>query len=284
MLNGRTAPHTGSADNARDFGNHPRVHGRCAHPKRPGQPVAEWSPTGRTASASTFNCRLTLPLLRVVENATDGTWRNVRYELDRMQLATGNGRVAQRSATTTGQKSIFATLKPPRPPDSSPFSRSRGCRPWRDRRRHDEFRDCGRGVGHRDVPAPSKRLYGCTERQLHSGTPAAAQQNPVPRPERDGHRREGPQVLRASAEAQAGCLREGRLEPGADADQVNVLARLRGVRPGRSTVALTQDEDATRAAVYETEERRRRVNDEPACRAKARNAVRRGIPRPDAGR
>ena len=64
-------------------------------------------------------CWLALLLLRVVENATDDTWRNVRHELDRMHLitlATTDGQVAQRSATTAGQKSILAALKLPEPP------------------------------------------------------------------------------------------------------------------------------------------------------------------------
>jgi hypothetical protein len=64
-------------------------------------------------------CWLALLLLRVVENATDDTWRNVRHELDRMHLitlATADGQVAQRSATTAGQKSILASLKLPEPP------------------------------------------------------------------------------------------------------------------------------------------------------------------------
>ncbi|MGH8938793.1 MAG: IS1634 family transposase, partial [Actinomycetes bacterium] len=59
-------------------------------------------------------CWLALLLLRVVENATDDTWRNVRHELDRMHLitlATTDGQVAQRSATTGGQKTILAALE-----------------------------------------------------------------------------------------------------------------------------------------------------------------------------
>jgi hypothetical protein len=50
----------------------------------------------------------------VVENASDDTWRNVRHELDRMHLvilATADGQVAQRSATTTGQKTILTALE-----------------------------------------------------------------------------------------------------------------------------------------------------------------------------
>ena len=64
-------------------------------------------------------CWLALLLLRVVENATDDTWRNVRHELDRMHLitlATADGHVAQRSATTAGQKTILAALKLAEPP------------------------------------------------------------------------------------------------------------------------------------------------------------------------
>ncbi len=64
-------------------------------------------------------CWLALLLLRVVEDATDDTWRNVRHELDRMHLvtlATADGRVAQRTATSAGQKTILAALKLPEPP------------------------------------------------------------------------------------------------------------------------------------------------------------------------
>jgi hypothetical protein len=52
-------------------------------------------------------CWLALLLIRVIENATGDTWRNTRHELDRMHLvtlATSDGQVAQRSATTPGQK------------------------------------------------------------------------------------------------------------------------------------------------------------------------------------
>jgi len=64
-------------------------------------------------------CWLGLLLLRVVENATDDTWRNVRNELDRMHLvtlATADGHVAQRSATTNGQQAILTALELPEPP------------------------------------------------------------------------------------------------------------------------------------------------------------------------
>jgi hypothetical protein len=64
-------------------------------------------------------CWLALLLLRVVENATDDTWRNVRHELDRMHLvtlATADGQVAQRSAVTAKHKTILTALKLPEPP------------------------------------------------------------------------------------------------------------------------------------------------------------------------
>ncbi len=58
-------------------------------------------------------CWLALLLIRVAESTTDDTWRNLRHELDRMHLvtlATTEGHVAQRSATTAGQKAIFTAL------------------------------------------------------------------------------------------------------------------------------------------------------------------------------
>ena len=63
-------------------------------------------------------CWLALLLLRVIENAAGDTWRNTRHELDRMHLvtlATDHGRVAQRSALTTGHKTILAALGLPEP-------------------------------------------------------------------------------------------------------------------------------------------------------------------------
>ena len=64
-------------------------------------------------------CCLALLLIRVADNATGGTWRNLRHELDRMHLvtlATADGRVAQRSALTSGHKTILAALDLPEPP------------------------------------------------------------------------------------------------------------------------------------------------------------------------
>ena len=58
-------------------------------------------------------CWLGLLLMRVIENETGDTWRNVRHELDRMHLVTmetAEGRVAQRSHITSGQAEIFKAL------------------------------------------------------------------------------------------------------------------------------------------------------------------------------
>ncbi len=64
-------------------------------------------------------CWLALLLLRVIENTTGDTWRNLRHELDRMHLvtlATSHGQVAQRSATTPGQQALLRALDLPEPP------------------------------------------------------------------------------------------------------------------------------------------------------------------------
>jgi len=58
-------------------------------------------------------CWLALLLIRVIENGCDGTWRNLRHELDRMHLVTletTEGRIAKRSTTTKGQREILAAL------------------------------------------------------------------------------------------------------------------------------------------------------------------------------
>ena len=64
-------------------------------------------------------CALSLLLIRVIENTTDDTWRNIRHELDRMHLvtlATADGSIAQRTALTDGQRAILAALDLPEPP------------------------------------------------------------------------------------------------------------------------------------------------------------------------
>ena len=64
-------------------------------------------------------CWLALLLIRVTENTTGDTWRNISRELDRMHLvtlATPDGQVAQRSTTTAGQKQIWTALNLDEPP------------------------------------------------------------------------------------------------------------------------------------------------------------------------
>jgi hypothetical protein len=64
-------------------------------------------------------CWLALLLIRVAENTTGDTWRNIRHELDRMHLvtlATPQGTVTQRTALTPGQKTILDALELPEPP------------------------------------------------------------------------------------------------------------------------------------------------------------------------
>ena len=64
-------------------------------------------------------CWLALLLLRVIENTTGDTWRNILRELDRMHLvtlATNAGQIAQRTATTPGQQTLLRALDLPEPP------------------------------------------------------------------------------------------------------------------------------------------------------------------------
>ena len=74
-------------------------------------------------------CWLALLLVRLAETTTGDTWRNLRHELDRMHrvtLATTEGVVVQRTATTAGQAAIFRALKLPEPPrflDFAPATR-----------------------------------------------------------------------------------------------------------------------------------------------------------------
>ena len=75
-------------------------------------------------------CWLALLLIRVAETRTGDTWRNLRHELDRMHLvtlATADGRVAQRSALTSGQKTILAALDLPEPPRYLDFTPGGGA-------------------------------------------------------------------------------------------------------------------------------------------------------------
>ena len=64
-------------------------------------------------------CWLALLMLRVAETSVGDTWRNIRDELERLQLvtlATASGQVAQRSELTPGHKSILRALNLPEPP------------------------------------------------------------------------------------------------------------------------------------------------------------------------
>lgn len=71
-------------------------------------------------------CWLALLILRVAENAVGDTWRNIRDELECLQLvtlATSEGTVAQRSELTARQRSILKALglsEPPRFFDFTP--------------------------------------------------------------------------------------------------------------------------------------------------------------------
>jgi len=74
-------------------------------------------------------CWLALLLIRVAETRAGDTWRNLRHELDRMHLvtlATADGRVAQRSALTSGHKTILAALDLPEPPKYLDFTPNTG--------------------------------------------------------------------------------------------------------------------------------------------------------------
>lgn len=63
-------------------------------------------------------CWLALLLIRVAENETRQTWRQLRQTLAPLQVAihrTPSGEVRQTNPTTAGQKGVFDTLsiKPP---------------------------------------------------------------------------------------------------------------------------------------------------------------------------
>jgi len=83
-------------------------------------------------------CWLALLLLRVAEIAVGDTWRNIRGELDCMHLvtmATSEGRVSQRTETTSAQRSILAAMDIPDPPGSIRCSEPRESASERQRRR-----------------------------------------------------------------------------------------------------------------------------------------------------
>jgi hypothetical protein len=64
-------------------------------------------------------CWLSLLLIRIAENATGATWRNLRAELDKLHLGrfTGPaGEVAQRTEITPRQAAIFKAADVAEPP------------------------------------------------------------------------------------------------------------------------------------------------------------------------
>jgi transposase len=64
-------------------------------------------------------CWLALLLLRIAEVEVGDTWRNIRNELDRMNLvtlATSHGTIAQRTELTPSQRHTLHALKLPEPP------------------------------------------------------------------------------------------------------------------------------------------------------------------------
>ena len=64
-------------------------------------------------------CWLALLLVRIAENATGETWRNLRGELERMHLgafAGPAGTSRQRTELTPGQQAIFRALELSEPP------------------------------------------------------------------------------------------------------------------------------------------------------------------------
>jgi hypothetical protein len=64
-------------------------------------------------------CWLSLLLIRLAENATGETWRNLRFELEKCHLGRFDGpagEVAQRTELTARQAAIFTALDVPKPP------------------------------------------------------------------------------------------------------------------------------------------------------------------------
>ena len=83
----------------------------------------------RRIRAHVLLCWLALLLIRLAETATNDTWRNLRHELDRMHrvtLATDEGVVVQRTATTADQAAILRALKVSEPPRFFDFTPAAG--------------------------------------------------------------------------------------------------------------------------------------------------------------
>ena len=84
---------------------------------------ARCTTTGKTASAATSNYAGSHCFSSVSPRTPTGdTWRNLRHELDRMHLvtlATGDGRVAQRTTSTAGRRPSSPRSTCPNQPSSS---------------------------------------------------------------------------------------------------------------------------------------------------------------------
>lgn len=67
-------------------------------------------------------CWLALLLIRLVETATNDTWRNTRHHLEQLHLGTFEGpagTISRRTTTTATQKQILTALHLPEPPQFS---------------------------------------------------------------------------------------------------------------------------------------------------------------------
>ncbi|MBS4730328.1 hypothetical protein MSM1_19035 [Mycobacterium sp. SM1] len=135
-------------------------------------------------------CWLALLLIRVAETRTGDAWRNLRHALDRMHLvtfATADGRVAQGSILTTGQKTILAALDLPEPPKYLDFTPGTGAasptdQPARIPRAHHlrksgqgDLQKSGRGIcDRRDIVREPEAAVGtirCRSAALRSPAP-----------------------------------------------------------------------------------------------------------------
>lgn len=73
----------------------------------------------RRIRAHVVLCWLALLVIRLAETATNDTWRNLRYQLDRMHLGTFTGEIGtvrRRTATLPEQAAILRALELPEPP------------------------------------------------------------------------------------------------------------------------------------------------------------------------
>lgn len=83
-------------------------------------------------------CWLALLLVRIAENATGDTWRNLRNQLERLHLGTFTGPAGlsrQRTELTAAQKQILHALELPEPPRFLHLQPAENAQPARARRR-----------------------------------------------------------------------------------------------------------------------------------------------------